>query len=360
MSDHLSLVPEPDERATEPETQTFEEWMRTHARPLRRMCARLLRDEALAEDIVQETLLRAWTRREQFARDAQMGPWLRCVARNLCIEHLRTRGRMVPASDALPDHADVDADPTAPLERAEEHRFVREALSTLSDRHRALLVARDIEGVDYTELARREGVNEDAARAVLFRARRILREKYLAASRAVGAAVLWVRVRSRGGAGRAVAPAMTAAGASLASAVAAAVALVAASVSGVAGLDAAAPAAPASYAFAEAGAGGVEASAAPVATSSRTSTSLIRTDRASVTASVDPRGTTAARATARNPVTGDDEHVWTRIWREQGGSEDGSVVLGAADDAADAACADAPDTCEAADEALKDPGGILP
>lgn len=358
MSDHLSLVSDPNEHAREP----LEAWMRQHERPLRRMCARLLRDEVLAEDIVQETLLRAWTRREQFATDADMGPWLRCVARNLCIEHLRTRGRMIPSSDALPEHADADADPTAPIERAEEHRTVREALSTLSERHRALLVARDVEGVGYSELARREGVNEDAARAVLFRARRILREKYLAASRAIGVAVLWLRVRARGGSG-AGAAGTPAAGAAVASMVAAAVFAVVTTFGGGddgRGADAASDEgfAPITFAMPP-----VSAATTPLTSAEAQSpaTPVVRTERAAVTASVDRRGTTQARATANNPVTGDDEYVWTRVWREQGGDdENGSVVLGTADETADTTCANATETCEAADEALRDPGGTLP
>lgn len=352
MTDHLSVVP--DHTGGDP----LEAWMRSHGRSLRRMCARLLRDETLAEDIVQETLLRAWTRREQFAAGAEMGPWLRCVARNLCIEHLRTRGRLVPASDALPDHEDVDADPTAPLERAEEHRYVREALSTLSDRHRALLVARDIEGVDYAELARREGVNEDAARAVLFRARRILRDRYMAVARAVGAAVLWVRVRARGAAGRAAGPALSAASASLMSAAAASVVAVAAAVAGLVG---SVPGAPASRAQVASGFAAIVADpvvAPEVSIVSPLARKIRGLGETTVSASVDRSGGSAGtRATTRNPVTGDEEYVWTRVWREQGGSDDGSVVLGIADQAAESTCETASSQCAEADDLMK---GTLP
>lgn len=354
MTDHLSAVPEP---ARPDPGEPLEEWMRTHARGLRRMCARLLRDESLAEDIVQETLLRAWTRRQQFATGADVGPWLRCVARNLCIEHLRTRGRMIPSSDALPDHADTDADPTAPIERAEEHRYVREALLTLSDRHRALIVARDVEGVDYAELARREGVNEDAARAVLFRARRILRDRYMAVARAVGAAVLWLRVRSRGAAGRIAGPALSAASASLLPAAAASVVAVAAAIGSFSGPAASAlpGARPVASGFAIAAGSSADSIASP-------REPLLRAPGGTtVAASVDRRaGSGGARATARNPLTGDEEYVWTRVWRQQGAGDDGSVVLGAADQAADTTCGAAPEPCDTVDDVTKNPEGTLP
>lgn len=344
---HLSLV-------KAPAADTFESWYRAHRAQLRAMCARMIRDDALAEDIAQEALLRAWSRRSQFAAGADIGPWLRTVARNLAIEALRARGRVVPSSDALPDHPDQDSDPVLPLELADEHRAVRDALATMSERHRALLVARDIEGVEYTELASREGLSEDATRAVLFRARRILRDRYLAVSQAIGAFVLWLRTRARSVSDRAALPAVHSVAAAIMPALGLTVALT---------LGAGTGSSPALRAPAAVPSGSVRAAAqAEAHTEAGAGTQEDAHQQGSsgvagVRASLDRKsGSGHVRARAKNPVTGEDEYVWTRVWREQG--QDDSEVLSAADEAADTACGESPETCDAVDDILEDPPGV--
>ncbi|MGH2829854.1 MAG: RNA polymerase sigma factor [Actinomycetota bacterium] len=346
---HLALV------KAAPAADTFEAWYRTHRASLRAMCARMLRDDALAEDIAQESLLRAWARRDQFADGVDVGPWLRTVARNLAIEVLRTRGRMVPSSDALPDHPDDTADPVLPLEMADERQAVRDALASLSERHQSLLVARDVEGVCYTELASREGLSEDATRAVLFRARRILRSRFLAASRAIGAVAVWLRVRGRNAADRLTAPALQSAVAALAPAAMGLVVAITIAAGGRQAPEAqGATVAPTAAVRAEAAttAGAVFAQAGAESAATAHSRGLTGVD-----ASIDRRGGAAVRARARNPVTGEDEYVWTRVWREQGGGD--SVVLSTVDDAAGLTCRESPQACETVDD-LIDPSGGTP
>src|SRR5689334_329454 len=111
----------------------FEDWYREHSHGLKQWCMRLLGDEAAAQDVVQETLLRAWTRRDKFPESGQVGPWLWHVARNLCLDNLRRRKRLV-ISDNLPEAPDDRADPTRPMEVEQERAAVREALGELSDR----------------------------------------------------------------------------------------------------------------------------------------------------------------------------------------------------------------------------------
>src|SRR5437867_2987308 len=87
----------------------FARWYTLHHDRIRGLCARILRDDAAAEDIAQETLLRAWTRREEL-RDEDIGAWLSVVARHACVSYLRKHGRTTPV-DVLPEAPDSDADP---------------------------------------------------------------------------------------------------------------------------------------------------------------------------------------------------------------------------------------------------------
>lgn len=170
----------------DPTGEPFEAWYRTYSSPLRAWCFRILRDEAAAQDVVHETLLRAWTRREKFRGGAQIAPWLWCVARNLCMDHLR-RGKHVVVSDAVPESPDVGADPAAPIEAEERRVAVRGAMRALSLRHREALYLREVDGVSYRELARHLGITEEGARAVLFRARKSLRKALKSSGELFGA-----------------------------------------------------------------------------------------------------------------------------------------------------------------------------
>ena len=156
------------------EEDLFESWYRNHKQPLVRYCTRFLRDGATAADVTQEALLRAWTRRDQFVSENQVRPWLYRVARNLCIDTIRSRSKVVP-SDSIPER-EGEGDAGTPMEREAVAKTVRRAMTGLSERHQHLLVQREVEGITYDELAAQMGVTVEGARAVLFRARRCLQQ----------------------------------------------------------------------------------------------------------------------------------------------------------------------------------------
>lgn len=161
-------------------------WFERHEAELRSFATRLTGDPVIAEDVVQETFMRAWAHVERLREREEVGPWLYRVARNLCIDTHRARQRVVTsdlvgreASGGRPETSERQdtADPIRHLEREVERAQVREALGALTDRHRDVLFLRDIEGMAYEELGRRHGVSGDSARAVIARARRRLRDE---------------------------------------------------------------------------------------------------------------------------------------------------------------------------------------
>lgn len=336
---HLSSVPD-DGR---PDAKDFERWYRQYHARVRKFCIRVLRDRETAEDVAQESLLRAWARRFSFAREADIGPWLHTVARNLCMEVIRARSRVVP-SDELPDRPAGDSDPVVPLEQAEERRALRTALAQMSERHRELLLLRDLHGVSYDELASRLGVSEEGARAVLFRARRGLRERFIAASRAMAALALWLRGRLQGRARRAAnaVSAIQPVGLALSQAVTACTVAAALALAGGAIATASEPPAPRDAGAPALMAPTVVSEIAPAAAPAP----LSREDV--VRAALDRRrGDARVGGSVPNPVSGEDEHVWAHLWRDAGGGD--SVVLSAADSAAAAGCSRASTVCNTLD-----------
>lgn len=321
-----------------------EQWYAQYHARLRSFCLKQIRDPGTADDIAQETLLRAWTRRERFADGVDLAPWLFRVARNLCTDALRARARFTDDAE-LPDAPALDADPLLPIERAEMGELVRRALSGLSDRDRRALMLRDVEGVDYREVAEHLGVTEPCARVVLLRARRGLRKRVLEFTSAMAALVGIALRRSRSRFDPALAqPVGLVLGQAGLTLVAAATFLLApvpgAAVAGItADVDASINRdAPGATVIVTPTYDGVEP---PVVTRLTDRRSL--PTRASVHA--DRSGQVRARGTTPNPTTGGDAEVWVGIERQA--DESNSTVLDAVDETNASTCATTAPACDA-------------
>ena len=137
----------------------------------------LTRDRAVAEDVVQETLIRAWKSREEIKDPAATRPWLLTIVRR---EHARLYERKrLPTVDV--DDAGIQADP-ALLSQANEGDVglddLRRAILNLPQEYREPLVMQVLGGHSTAEIARELGLTQAAVLTRLFRARNKLRESY--------------------------------------------------------------------------------------------------------------------------------------------------------------------------------------
>ncbi|MEV5966794.1 RNA polymerase subunit sigma-70 [Kribbella sp. NPDC051952] len=165
---------------------------------LRVHCYRMLGSYDDAEDMVQETFLRAWHRRDDFEGRSSLRAWLYRIATNACIDDVRRPQRVLPhqlepasfPSIALPARADVpwlQPFPDVLLDRAEEPDAVairREtielafllAIQHLPPRQRAVLIFRDVLGWSARETAEAVDLSVAAVNSALQRARPVLRD----------------------------------------------------------------------------------------------------------------------------------------------------------------------------------------
>ncbi|NMR19993.1 sigma-70 family RNA polymerase sigma factor [Cellulomonas fimi] len=130
-------------------------------------------DRGRAEDVVQETLLRAWQHPE--ALDPSRGParaWLFTVARHLAVDAHRARSsRPHEVGPAPLDHLAVDDD----VDRALDTWLVAEALGTLTEAHRAVVLETFYRGCSVAQAAARLGVPEGTVKSRAYYALRALR-----------------------------------------------------------------------------------------------------------------------------------------------------------------------------------------
>lgn len=161
-------------RAAAGDDRAFARLVDRHLPMVHRLAWRTLGVEADAEDVAQETFLRAHRQMPRWqAGQARFSTWLYRVALNLCQDHLRRRRDWVPIDTMeLIDHDDV---PDRTLERAEALRGVAEAIAALPRRQREALLLCHFEGQSNAEAARVLDVSVDALESLLARARRNLR-----------------------------------------------------------------------------------------------------------------------------------------------------------------------------------------
>ncbi len=139
-----------------------------------RQAWRILGDEAEAEDVAQEAMLRLWRQASDWrAGEARVSTWLYRVTRNLCIDRIRKRR----PSAAIEDVAEPPDPALSVLERlslSEESRMLAAAIMALPERQRQALVLRHFEGLSNPEIGERLDCSVEAVESLLARARRQL------------------------------------------------------------------------------------------------------------------------------------------------------------------------------------------
>jgi RNA polymerase sigma-70 factor (ECF subfamily) len=160
-----------------------ERLMRRHNRALYRTARAILRDEAEAEDAVQEAYIRAFTSLDRFRGESSVSTWLIRIAANEALMRLRKRrgAEVIPLEpdDAEALMGDMAREPETGPERstldAEVRRLVERGIDALPDMYRTVFVLRAVQELTVEETAAALGLPEATVRTRYFRARALLR-----------------------------------------------------------------------------------------------------------------------------------------------------------------------------------------
>ena len=125
-----------------------------------------------AEDLAQETFLRAWSNLRSFQTGTHFRAWLFRIAHNLLVDH-RRRDRRSPKAP-LPDTPSPQPGPVATLIVLETQTIVRRAVARLPAAYRAPFLLRTLEEMSYPDIAAAMGLTEETARWRVCKARRFL------------------------------------------------------------------------------------------------------------------------------------------------------------------------------------------
>jgi RNA polymerase sigma-70 factor (ECF subfamily) len=172
--------------------RAFERLVRAHVAPLHAVALRLLKNDADADDIVQEAFLSAFRNFDSFRGDARLVTWLHRIVVNAALQRLRRSKRragagseVVDVSELLPRFSDNGypvhfSQPWVQTSeelatRAETREQVRQMIDKLPDNYRTVLILRDIEELDTAETAELLELTPGTVKVRLHRARQALR-----------------------------------------------------------------------------------------------------------------------------------------------------------------------------------------
>jgi RNA polymerase sigma-70 factor (ECF subfamily) len=172
-----------DERA-------FQELVGDYGDRVFNLVLRMVADRAEAEDIAQEVFVTVWKSIDTYRGEAKLSTWLLRIAANHAknrIKYLARRATDKGGLDDAPESAMADlgrapaqahvSSPEAALEAAERGTALEQAIASLDEDHRLVLVLRDIEELAYEEICEITGLPEGTVKSRIHRARLALKER---------------------------------------------------------------------------------------------------------------------------------------------------------------------------------------
>ncbi|WP_082850185.1 RNA polymerase sigma factor [Halioglobus sp. HI00S01] len=151
----------------------FQQWTIAYQEQNWSMARFLLKDEAEAEDVVQDAFIRLWQHRDTLS-EARVKPWLLRVTRNLCLDRLRLER---PRAESGPDELAGGEEPLASMQRSREGQVLQAAVMGLDEPYRSLVIMRDVQQHSYEDVAATLELSLPQVKTYLHRARKTLREQ---------------------------------------------------------------------------------------------------------------------------------------------------------------------------------------
>jgi RNA polymerase sigma-70 factor (ECF subfamily) len=172
-------------RARAGDQDAFGEIVRAYQRKVYGVALRMTRRHEVADDIAQETFIRAYRNLGRFELGRPLAPWLTKIATNLAINHLTGVARREQSlyTEGQPEgpqktssSGTTDCDPLSVLESRDRMAALERAMDQLSPEHRAVLILKVDEGMRYQEIAETLEISQGTVMSRLFRARQKLKE----------------------------------------------------------------------------------------------------------------------------------------------------------------------------------------
>jgi RNA polymerase sigma-70 factor (ECF subfamily) len=189
---HAELDPASDAavmlRVAAGDEESFNFLVQKHHRPMIHFLFRMVRNQAVAEELAQEVFLRVYRARDSYRAEARFTTWLYRIATNLAVNHARDTKHERAAqtvyldapdeeSGTTPDVADDEPSVEQKLMRDERMAAIRTHVMALPERQRMAVLMHKYQGMDYRQIGDVLKLSESATKSLLFRAYQTLRDK---------------------------------------------------------------------------------------------------------------------------------------------------------------------------------------
>ena len=144
-----------------------------------RLALRITFDRAEAEDVVQDTMIRVWNKREEWTQFGSIEAYCLTVAKNLAIDRSQKKeAQNVELTPEMEEESEISG-PYDQLVNTERMSIIHRLINELPEKQRLIMQLRDIEGESYKEIAKILNLTEEQVKVNLFRARQKVKQRYL-------------------------------------------------------------------------------------------------------------------------------------------------------------------------------------
>ena len=144
-----------------------------------RLALRITLDRAEAEDVVQDTMIRVWNKRDEWQQFESVEAYCLIVAKNLAID--RSQKKDAQNVELTPEMAE-EVDTSGPYDRLvnnERMKIIHRLIDELPEKQRLIMQLWDIEGESYKDIAKVLQLTEEQVKVNLFRARQKVKQRYI-------------------------------------------------------------------------------------------------------------------------------------------------------------------------------------
>lgn len=147
---------------------------------LYRLALRITLNAAEAEDVVQDTLIKVWNRRDNWETIGSIEAFCLTICRNLSLDRLRKQDNQNYSldADATIQQPDGTANPYETTSQRDRVELIRQLIDALPEKQRSCIQLRDFEGKAYKEIAEVLEISEEQVKVNIFRARQAIKTKF--------------------------------------------------------------------------------------------------------------------------------------------------------------------------------------
>lgn len=146
---------------------------------LYRLALRITLNHEEAQDVVQDTLIKVWNRRDEWSGIESIEAYSLTICRNLSLDRMKNKAMHNESLDSIPlETPDQGSSPYEQMLQKDRLDLVRRMVNALPEKQRSCMQLRDFEGKSYKEIAAILQISEDQVKVNIFRARQAVKQRY--------------------------------------------------------------------------------------------------------------------------------------------------------------------------------------